>query len=73
MLIDQSQSKLHLAFAIPAALLMIACIAYYVTESRSAGRLVGGGSAAGLLCGIVAGSVIVFEMLLWPRKALRRL
>jgi hypothetical protein len=35
--------------------------------------LVGGGSASGLLCGIAAGSVIVFEMLLWPRKAFRRL
>ncbi len=38
-----------------------------------AGALVGGGSGSGLLCGIVAGSVILFEMLLWPRKVLRRL
>jgi hypothetical protein len=44
-----------------------------VQECREAGTLVGGGSASGLLCGIVAGSVIVFEMLLWPRKKFRRL
>lgn len=33
----------------------------------------GGGSASGLACGIAAALVIAFEMLLWPRKYLRRL
>jgi hypothetical protein len=45
----------------------------YARESAEAGTLVGGGSPSGLLCGIAAGLVIVFEMLLSPRKALRRL
>ncbi len=27
----------------------------------------------GLVCGVIAGAIIGFEMLLWPRKALRRL
>ncbi len=73
MLIDRSQTKLHVAFAVPAAILLIACTAYYASESVDAGRAVGGGSKSGLLCGIVAGAIILFEMLLWPRKALRRL
>ncbi len=73
MLLNRGQSRLHLLFGIPAAILTVICIGYYVQECREAGQLVGGGSASGLLCGIVAGSVIVFEMLLWPRKAFRRL
>jgi hypothetical protein len=59
--------------AIPTAIVTFACLAFYVRESIAAGRLVGGGSAAGLVCGIGAGLVIVFEMALWPRKAFRRL
>ncbi|MEE2934905.1 MAG: hypothetical protein VYA84_02800 [Planctomycetota bacterium] len=73
MLLNRGQTKLHLVSGVSAALLTIVCIAYYAEECREAGRLVGGGSASGLLCGIFAGLVIVFEMLLWPRKALRRL
>lgn len=73
MLLNRGQTRLHLLFGIPAAILTAVCIWYYIQECKEAGRLVGGGSASGLLCGIVAGSVIVFEMLLWPRKALRRL
>ena len=72
MLLNRSQARLHLLFAIPAAILTLGCVLFYVWECVNAGGLVGGGSASGLLCGIAAGSVIVFEMLLWPRKALRR-
>ena len=72
-LLNRSQAKIHLLFAIPAAILTLGCILYYVRECVEANGLVGGGSASGLLCGIAAGSVIVFEMLLWPRKAFRRL
>lgn len=73
MLLNRVQAKLHLGVAIPAALLTGVCLAFYLRESVQAGRLVGGGSPAGLLCGIVAGGIIVFEMALWPRKLLRRL
>ena len=72
MLLNRGQAKLHLLFAIPAALLTVGCIAYYAGECIEAGTLVGGGSASGLVCGIAAGGVIVFEMLLWPRKFFRR-
>ncbi len=73
MLLNRAQAKLHLGVAIPTALLTLVCLAFYVRESLEAGKPVGGGSGSGLICGIVAGLVIVFEMGLWPRKALRRL
>ncbi len=73
MLISRSQAKVHFVPALLAAIITIAGIGWYVMECLAAGQLVGGGSASGLACGIAAGSVIVFEMLLWPRKALRRL
>ncbi len=73
MLISRSQLKVHAFSAITAGLLTAAGVIWYVLESLAAGRLVGGGSVAGLACGIGAGSIIVFEMLLWPRKWLRRL
>lgn len=73
MLVNRGQARLHLLFGVPAAILTMACIYFYVRESIQVGGLVGGGSASGMVCGIAAGSVIVFEMLLWPRKALRRL
>ncbi len=73
MLISRSQAKVHIVPAILAASITVAGIGWYVMECLAAGQLVGGGSVSGLACGIAAGSVIVFEMLLWPRKALRRL
>ncbi len=73
MLLSRSQSKLHLMFAIPVGIATTTLIGLYLHESYQAGQWVGGGSPSGLACGIAAGSVIVFEMLLWPRKWLRRL
>lgn len=73
MLLNRGQVKLHLLFGVPAAALTALCLLLYVRECVEAGTLVGGGSQAGLICGIGAGLVIVFEMLLWPRKVLRRL
>ncbi len=49
------------------------CTAWYVRDCLAAGRWLGGGSTVGLVTGTIAGLVIAFEMLLWPRKALRRL
>ena len=72
-LLNRRQATLHLTFALPAGMLTVGLIAVYALRSMEAGRLLGGGSGAGLLCGIAAGAVIVFEMLLWPRKAFRRL
>lgn len=65
--------RVHIVPLIASIVLTIGCVGWYVASSVEAGCLLGGGSAAGLACGIAAGSVIVFEMLLWPRKAFRRL
>lgn len=73
MLINRSQAKLHLLFAVPAVGLVCVGAGWYASEAVAAGRWLGGGSAPGLVCGLLAGGVIVFEMLLWPRKLLRRL
>lgn len=73
MLLNRSQSRIHLGSAISAGIVTLICLGLYIRECVDAGALVGGGSGSGLLCGIVAGLVIVFEMALWPRKLLRRM
>jgi hypothetical protein len=45
--------------------------ACYVAEWSAAGRLPGGSSRTGLVAGIAGGLIIVFELLLWPRKRVR--
>lgn len=72
-LLNRGHLGLHLGFAIPSFALAIAGVAWWIWESIDAERIVGGGSPSGLACGIAAALVIVFEMLLWPRKIFRRL
>ncbi len=72
-LLNRGHTGLHLLFAIPSFVLMFAGVGWWAVESISNGSPAGGGSASGLACGIAAGLVIAFEMLLWPRKILRRL
>lgn len=69
----RDQWKLHSAAAIPALLMASGCIGWYVIESIRYGQWLGGGSAPGLLCGCAAGLIILFEMVLWPRKFWRKL
>jgi len=49
-----------------------AAIAWYVHHAKASGRLPGGASLPGLAFGIAAAAIMVFELLLWPRKLLRR-
>ncbi len=72
-LVSRDQTRLHFGFAVLAFALAAAGVGWWISESVAFGAPVGGGSASGLACGIAAGLVIVFEMLLWPRKLLRRL
>ena len=50
----------------------IAAVAWYSVACLGAGRRLGGGSLPGLVFGVVGGLICLFEMMLWPRKALRR-
>jgi len=45
--------------------------AAYAAEWSVAGRLPGGSSRTGLVAGIAGGLIIVFELLLWPRRRVR--
>ncbi len=58
-------------WALPAGGIAISVLFWYLSSSIEHGFWIGGGSAAGLSCGILAALMIVFEMLLWPRKKWR--
>lgn len=45
---------------------------WYAVEAVAADKLPGGGSRVGLVLGTVGAAIILFEMLLWPRKRLLR-
>ncbi len=64
--------KLHCLFAGLSALLVLGGAGWYALSSHWAGRWVGGSSPAGLVLGTIAALIIGFELLLWPRKRLRR-
>lgn len=72
MRLDKSQFWIHAIWATPALFLTVIGGGWYLFAcGRTDGEWLGGGSAPGLACGILAGLIIFFEMLLWPRKALR--
>ncbi len=56
---------------ITAALLVVGLVGWYASEALRVGHLLRGGSLPGLVCGVAAGAIIAFEMLLWPRKIFR--
>lgn len=45
--------------------------AWYVQDWATTGRIPGGSSRPGLIYGVAGGLIIVFELLLWPRKRVR--
>lgn len=49
----------------------VAAVAWYAQEWSATGRMPGGSSRPGLTFGIVGGLIILFELLLWPRKKVR--
>ncbi len=71
MRLDRKNFRNHALWAVTATLLTVVLICWYAWESYGVGYPLRGGSQPGLVCGIVAGSIIAFEMLLWPRKFLR--
>jgi hypothetical protein len=64
--------RLHFTLAGLALILILSGAVWYWIASVQANRWVGGGSTIGLVLGSIAAFIILFELLLWPRKRLRR-
>ncbi len=71
MRLDRYQLELHLPWAVPACGLVVGLGIWYALASQHAGEWLQGGSLPALVCGIAAGSIVLFEMLLGLRKRLR--
>ena len=71
MLVDRKNLSLHLPWILLAIAGTAAAIVWYVLSCHGAERWPGGSSLVGLTLGIVAGAIILFEFLLWPRKQVR--
>ncbi|MFN0019683.1 MAG: hypothetical protein ACKVP0_15605 [Pirellulaceae bacterium] len=59
---------LHLAWMLGTLAAAIGASAWYASYIRADNPWPGGGSVPGLVLGIVAGLIILFEFALWPRK-----
>ena len=64
--------KLHLGSIALAVLLVLVGAVWQAAYSHSTGRMASGSSLPGLVVGSVAAAIILFELLLWPRKKFRR-
>ena len=64
--------RLHLGSILLSLLLVLGGAIWQASYSFSTGRMVSGSSLPGLVIGSVAAAIILFELLLWPRKRLRR-
>ncbi len=71
--IDRDQIRLHAAWGLLATISLLVVAGWYFVAASHTDRWPGGGSLPGLFAGILAAGIIVFEMMLWPRKQLRRL
>lgn len=72
MVLLASKLKLHLGPIALAAILIFAGALWQYGDSVRVGRVVSGSSLSGIVVGSVAAAIIFFELLLWPRKRLRR-
>ncbi len=64
--------KLHFGSICVATVLVLGCCLWQANYSLASGRIASGSSLPGLVIGSIAGAIILFELLLWPRKRLRR-
>lgn len=53
------------------SLATILAVAAYAVEWSQLGRLPGGSSRTGFVCGVLGGAIIIFELLLWVRRRVR--
>ncbi len=64
--------RIHVGPILLAVILIVGTAAWQRWASRSFGANVSGSSLPGLVAGSIAAAIIFFELLLWPRKRLRR-
>ncbi len=69
MLLNDRKNRLWIILV---SALTAASVAWYALACGRAGRILGGSSRPGLAFGVAGGLICLSEMLLWPRKALRR-
>ena len=72
MLVDRQTLREHLPWIIACSVVCAGSIAWYAFDVARTGRWITGSSTVGFTLGIIGGLIIVFEMLIWPRKKLRR-
>jgi hypothetical protein len=74
LIFDRDTWPKHMAWAAFTAAATVAASAWYLVSGFISGawNWPSGSSLPGLTFGIVGGSIIIFEMLLWPRKSLWR-
>src|SRR5262249_46816132 len=70
---DRENWPLHGRWFVFILLSIGAATAWYFFEAHRQSSLPGGSSLPGFSFGVLAGMIIVFEMLLWPRKWFRTL
>ncbi len=64
--------KLHAWWILIVVILIVVGATWQAVASQTAGRSVGGSSLVGLVIGSTAAAIILFELLLWPRKKFRK-
>jgi hypothetical protein len=67
-LVDRANLPMHRRWLAIVCLATLGSIGWYLWHGRDADRWPGGSSLPGLLFGVAAALIIVFEFLLWPRR-----
>jgi hypothetical protein len=74
LIFDRENWPYHRSWCVATTAATAAAVAWYVAYGLSSGSWTwpGGGSPPGFAYGVLGGGIILFEMLLWPRKSLWR-
>lgn len=69
---DSSRFALHARWGVGVVVGLLVCAAVFGYVCATCGAAPRGGSRLGLVFGTMAGVIVLFELLLWPRKQMRR-
>lgn len=71
LILGSGRFRPHAPWAIAVIAASLGAAVWYTVASGRHGELLGGSSLPGLVFGVVAAGLILFEMALWPRKRMR--